>query len=106
MPQMMAPQPPSRSPGRRFRVDRKLDRRQLRHVNALSTGRTLGRPRTDEDEEMRAASARAPGRYEIVSMEESAFVFDSQTSRFADVRADGWREQLTGSPRPPAGPPT
>jgi hypothetical protein len=93
---------------RRFRIDRKLDRDQLRHVTALSTGRTLGRSGGLDDAGLRsAASARAaPGRYEIVSMNTHAYVFDNETSRFADVRANDWREQLSAVPQPPADPPT
>ena len=59
-----------------------------------------------QDDVLRAASARAPGRYEIVSMESSAFVFDNETSRFADVSAKDWRQQLSAVPQPPTNPPT
>lgn len=39
-------------------------------------------------------------------MATSAYVFDNETSRFADVRAHNWREQLSGVPQPPGDPPT
>ena len=100
--QMVTPQPPPA--GRRFRIDRQLDRHQLRHVTALSTGRTPGS--LMQDDALRSASARPPRRYEIVSMESSAFVFDNETSRFADVSAKDWRHQLSAVPQPPTSPPT
>ena len=82
---LRTPEPP---PKQSFRVDKSLDRDQLRHVTAMDPGRV-------------------PTRYEIVSMEESAYVFDNDTSRFADVTADDWREQLNGpqaTPTPPRSP--
>lgn len=106
---MAAPQP--QPPPRRFRIHRSLDKQQLRRVTALATGRTTSGRSTVQDDERRSASARETagrshsGRYEIVSMENSAFVFDSETSRFADVSARDWREQLAGQPQPPACPP-
>eukprot|EP01046_Picozoa_sp_COSAG06_P024522 COSAG06_NODE_2002_length_7845_cov_2.590991_1_plen_1045_part_00 len=100
---LRTPQPP---PERKFRLDRNLDPDQLRHVNAMSTGRTPGLTLLGSNE-LEPSTARVPTQYEIVSMEESSFVFDTKSSRFADVRADNWREQLSGpvrSPQPPGSP--